>query len=69
MATTIETSGLSCPQPVIMVKRAINKKQFPITVLIDNEVVMENVSRFAMSCGYDICRNEGDGVTSLVISS
>ncbi len=69
MAVTIETFGLSCPQPVIMVKDAIKEKNFPITVLIDSEVVLENVSRFVKREGLSLNRNYGDGLVSLVISS
>lgn len=69
MAVTIETFGLSCPQPVILVKKAIDENKFPITVLIDSEVVLENVSRLVKRMGLSFSRSYGDGLVSLVISS
>ena len=40
----IDTRGLSCPQPVVLVNRAI-KAGGDFTVLLDSEVSRENVLR------------------------
>ena len=44
----IDARGLSCPQPVIMAKKALgeNKK---ITVILDNQVAADNVARLGES--------------------
>jgi len=37
MPETIDTRGLSCPEPVILVKRAIDRGRFPIEVTADSQ--------------------------------
>lgn len=69
MAITIEVNGLSCPEPIIKVNEAISKEEFPITVLVDSEVVIENISRFVNKKGYGIIRAQGDEIVSLTIDS
>ena len=51
----VDTRGLSCPIPVVMVQQAI-KKDAPATleVLADAKVAVENVTRFAHSQGYQV---------------
>ena len=48
----VDTRGLSCPIPVVMVQQAI-KKDAPakLEVLADAKVAVENVTRFAHSQG------------------
>lgn len=41
----IDTRGLSCPQPVVMVNRAIQDKILEFEVLLDSEASRENVAR------------------------
>ncbi len=41
----IDTRGLSCPQPVVMVNRAIKDKILEFEVLLDSEASRENVAR------------------------
>ncbi|MCK5074769.1 MAG: sulfurtransferase TusA family protein [Calditrichia bacterium] len=41
----IDTRGLSCPQPVILVSEAINEDKESFEVLIDSEASKENVLR------------------------
>ena len=49
----IDARGLSCPQPVIKTKQAIEKEHpDALEVLVDNRTAVENVTRFAMSAGY-----------------
>ena len=51
----IDARGLSCPMPVVMVQQEV-KKNTPaeLTVLVDNRVAVENVTRFAGSRGYQV---------------
>jgi len=51
MATQIDTRGLSCPQPVILVTRAIEAGNADLEILVDNEVSKENVLRTAARRG------------------
>ena len=47
----IDARGLSCPQPVVMVNRAIADGNTDLEILVDNEVARENVTRLATSRG------------------
>lgn len=57
----VDTRGLACPIPVVMVQKAV--KDFPSTleVLADAEVAVENIARFARSRGYQVSVTE-DGM-------
>ena len=51
----IDTRGLSCPTPVVMVQSAV-KKNAPavLEVLSDAQVSVENITRYAHSQGYQV---------------
>lgn len=48
----VDARGMSCPQPVLMVKQAVNGKKSDIEVIVDNNTAKQNVSRFLKSSGY-----------------
>lgn len=50
----IDTSGLSCPEPVLQTKKAIKNKPQTLEVLVDNEAALQNVSRFLENSGYKL---------------
>lgn len=47
MVINVDARGCSCPEPVIMVKKAIAQEHDKITVLVDNKTALENIKRFA----------------------
>lgn len=51
----IDARGLSCPMPVVLVQKAV-QKDTPATleVLLDNPCSVENVTRFAHNSGYRV---------------
>jgi selenium metabolism protein YedF len=49
----IDARGLSCPQPVLMTKKAVEGGAAEITVIVDNESAADNVSRFAQKSGFN----------------
>jgi len=51
MATTVDARGLSCPQPVILARKAIQAGVFPIEVLVETATSRENVRRMAEKAG------------------
>lgn len=51
MAKTVDARGLSCPQPVILARKAIEEGQFPIEVLVETVTSRENVRRMAEKAG------------------
>ncbi len=60
----IDTCGLSCPEPVIMVKKAMESGEDSYTVVTDNRTSFENISRFANHQGFSVSsENKGDTYT------
>lgn len=58
----IDTSGLSCPEPVIMTKKAVKGLDGGIEVVVDNVASRENVTRFLEATGFTVERiDEGKG--------
>jgi tRNA 2-thiouridine synthesizing protein A len=55
MAKVVDARGLSCPQPVILARRAIRDGQFPVEVLVETVTSRENVRRASERLG---CRVE-----------
>ncbi|MBN1935020.1 MAG: sulfurtransferase TusA family protein [Anaerolineae bacterium] len=58
MAQTVDARGLSCPQPVILARKAIDAGQFPIEVLVDSVTSRENVRRMAEKTGCTVTVQE-----------
>ena len=48
----LDTCGLSCPTPVLMVQDALRKAPSELKVLCDSRVAVENITRYAASQGY-----------------
>ena len=51
MAHTVDARGLSCPQPVILARNAIQAGEYPIEVLVETVTSRENVRRAAEKLG------------------
>jgi len=51
MAKVVDARGLSCPQPVILARKAVQAGDFPIEVLIETVTSRENVRRAAEKLG------------------
>lgn len=47
----IDARGLSCPEPVMLTKQALDTGEAELTVMVDNGAAKENVSRQAKSHG------------------
>lgn len=54
MLDCIDARGLSCPQPVVLTKNALDKKPETCKILVDNPTASENVTRFAEHAGYGV---------------
>lgn len=54
MSTTVDARGLSCPQPVILTRKAIQAGEFPIEVLVETVTSRENVRRAAEKAGLHV---------------
>ena len=55
---TVDARGLSCPEPVIMTKKALSSKDSRYEILVDNVTARENVTCFAFHQGYQVAVTE-----------
>jgi len=58
MAKTVDARGFSCPQPVIMARKAIKDGAFPIEVLVETVTSRENVRRASEKEGCQVTVTE-----------
>lgn len=56
----IDTCGMSCPQPVLMTKKALEKNPEGADIIVDNNTARENVVRFLENSGYTASVTEKD---------
>lgn len=66
--TTIDARGLECPKPVIETKKAVDGGAAEVTVLVDNEVAVSNVTRFLEGQGFKT-KHEGGGKNFTITGS
>lgn len=57
----VDARGRSCPEPVVMAKKAVDQGHNDFTVLVDSEGARENVSRFLRSQGLKVQVEMRDG--------
>lgn len=50
----IDTSGTSCPQPVLMTKKALADNVNAIEVIVDNNTSKANVTKFLTNNGFSV---------------
>ena len=62
MKKTVDARGLSCPQPVILAKQAIEENE-RIVIIVDNASVVENVRRLGSTMGCEITIDKKDEET------
>lgn len=61
--TTVDARGLSCPQPVILTRRALKSGDWPIVTVVDSETSQHNVTRMAAKQGYRVeAETREDGI-------
>jgi tRNA 2-thiouridine synthesizing protein A len=69
MSEKIDARGLSCPQPVVLVKKAIDRLgKGEIEVWVDTVTSKENVSRLARNGGFQVSEEEKEGEFFLKLS-
>ncbi|EJP6472097.1 sulfurtransferase TusA family protein [Clostridium botulinum] len=54
----IDARGVSCPQPVLMTKKALENNKEGIDVIVDNMTARGNVERFMKNYGYKVTIKE-----------
>jgi len=50
----VDARGLSCPQPVLLAKKAIEANPQGAEILVDNITARDNVTRFGKNAGYKV---------------
>ena len=63
----VDARGLSCPEPVILTRKALQKGGNAYEILVDNVTSRENVTRFAEHAGYTVSVSEKDGEFTLAL--
>lgn len=63
---TVDARGCSCPQPVLMTKKALEKES-AFEVLVDNNTAKNNILRFANSQGCKASVEGGENADEYVI--
>lgn len=61
----LDARGLSCPEPVIMIRKAMMSKNDQYEMIVDNPTSKENVMRYAEHQGYTVSIQERDGEYTL----
>lgn len=62
---TLDARGLSCPEPVIMIRKAMMTKENEYKIMVDNVTSKENVTRYAEHQGYTVSVSEKEGEYTL----
>ncbi len=63
--TRLDARGLSCPEPVIMIKKAMTSKEKAYEMVVNSPNAKENVTRFAENAGYKVVTTEVNGEYTL----
>ena len=50
----IDTCGMSCPQPVLMTKKALDKNPEGADIVVDNNTAKGNVKRYMEKFKYNV---------------
>ncbi len=56
----LDARGLACPEPVIMVQQAA-KKSNDFEIVVDNNIAVQNITRFCNNKGFSIDKKEENG--------
>ena len=71
-AKVLDARGLSCPEPVIMIKKAVDAAKaagsipegITFTIMVDNRTSVENITRFGEHAGLTVTSEKtGDDFT------
>lgn len=64
----LDARGLSCPEPVIMIRKAMMSKENSYEMVVDNPTSRENVTRYAEHQGYTVAVAESAGEYTLTMT-
>ena len=64
----LDARGLSCPEPVVMIRKAMMSKDAEYVMVVDNPTAKENVTRYAEHQGYKVTVAEANDEYTLTIT-
>lgn len=64
----IDARGLSCPEPVILLRQEMASGEHAYQILVDNHASKENTTRYAEHQGYHVQVEEQDGEYTLTFT-
>lgn len=64
----IDARGLSCPEPVVLLRNAMASKESSYQIIVDNNASRENTTRYAQHQGYQVSVEEKDGEFTLTFT-
>lgn len=69
-AQSIDVRGLSCPQPAMLARQAMQRvAKGRLEVLVDTETAHQNITRLAEQLGWRVMtESQPDGSTKLVLT-
>jgi selenium metabolism protein YedF len=67
MTHTVDARGLSCPQPVILTKKALEEHD-EVIILVDDKTALENVRKLAANMGFSVEAEQKGGETHVRIN-
>jgi len=50
----VDARGRSCPEPVLLTKKAVENCTGGVQVIVDNTTARDNVTRFGKNAGYQV---------------
>ena len=65
--TIVDARGLSCPEPVVMLRNVMASGEDAYEIIVDNTVSRENVTRYAEHQGYAVSVSEAGGEYTLTL--
>ena len=64
----IDARGLSCPEPVVLLRSAMERNEDAYQIIVDNHASRENTTRYAQHPGYQVAVSEKDGEWTLTFT-
>lgn len=63
----LDARGLSCPEPVIMLRNAMKSGEAAYRIVVDDHAARENVTRYAQHMGYQVDMTQKNDEYTLVM--
>ena len=64
----IDARGLSCPEPVVLLRTAMVSGEDSYQIIVDNHTSRENTTRYAQHMGYKVNTAENGGEWTLTFT-